>query len=61
MTIKIKNTQRKRLKQLSSDTAKVIYHPCYGLVDLCNHLLSTTHEYVALGKFSSDPVENAFG
>ena len=35
---------------------------CRGLIELCKHLLNTTHhEYVMLGKFTSDPIEKEFG
>lgn len=52
--------QGKRQKQLTRDTAKAIYHTCNGLVALCRQLLSTSHQYVLLGQFSSDPLEKEF-
>ena len=61
MAIKMKNRYGKRQKQLSSDTAKAIHHTCHGIVDLCKNLLNTTHKYVMLGKFTSDPLEKEFG
>ena len=33
---------------------------CYGLVELTSYLLSTSHEYVCLGVFSTDKLENGF-
>lgn len=53
--------QGHRIKQLSKDTAKNIHHTCYGMVDLCRHLLATTHEYVCLGMFTTDFLEKEFG
>ena len=32
-----------------------------GLVDLTRHLLDTTHDYVFLGEYSTDPLEKEFG
>ena len=52
--------QGKRVKQLTRDTAQAIYHTCNGLVSLCRHLLSTSHQYVLLGQFSTDPLEKEF-
>lgn len=47
----------KRVKQISKDTAVSIHHTCYSLAELCKHLLTTSHQYVCLGKFISDIVE----
>lgn len=52
--------QGKRQKQLTRDTAQAIHHTCNGLVSLCRHLLSTSHQYVLLGQFSTDPLEKEF-
>lgn len=52
--------QGKRQKQLTKDTAQGIYHTCQGLVSLCCHLLATSHQYVLLGDFSTDPLEKEF-
>ena len=52
--------QGKRQKQLTRDTAQAIYHTCNGLVSLCRHLLSTSHQYVLLGQFSTDLLEKEF-
>ena len=51
----------KRSKTLTSDTSHALFHTLNGIVDLCKHLLSTTHKYVLLGLFSTDPLEKAFG
>ena len=29
-----------------------------GIVNVCQHLLATSHKYVKLGQFSTDPLEN---
>ena len=50
----------KRVKQLTRDTAFAIYQTCNGLVELSRHLLSTTHQYVVLGKFTTDRLEKLF-
>ena len=50
----------KRVKQLSRDTALALYPTCNGLVELSRHLLPTTHQYVALGKFTPDKLEKSF-
>ena len=44
-------------KELSKDTALAIHRTCNGVVDLCRDLLGTTHQYVCLGKFTTDPLE----
>ena len=61
MALAMRGDQGSRIKKLTLDTAKAIHHTCYGLVNLCKELLSTTHEYVLLGQFSSDPLEKQFG
>lgn len=57
MALAMRGDQGSRIKKLTLDTDKAIHHTCYGLVNLCKELLSTTHEYVLLGQFSSDPLE----
>ena len=42
----VANKQGNRIIQLSKDTAMNIHHTCHGMVDLCRHVLATTHEYV---------------
>ena len=56
-----RNLRHKRVKQLTVDTAKALHHTLNGLVELCRHLLATSHEYVMLGEFSNDPIERLFG
>ena len=53
--------QGQRKNQLTIDTARAFSHTCRGTVDMTKHLLSTTHNYVCLGQFSSDPIEKMFG
>lgn len=50
-----------RVKMLTCDTSKALEHTCRGVIDLIKLLLETTHDYVLLGKFTSDPIEKAFG
>ena len=52
--------QGQRVKQLTKDTALALAYTSRGLVELTKHLLSTSHEYVCLGNFSSDPIEKMF-
>ena len=52
--------QGQRVKQLTKDTALALAYTSRGLVELTKHLLSTSHEYVCLGNFSSDPIEKIF-
>ena len=48
--------------KLANTIYSTVSHTCRGLVELCKHLLNTTHhEYVMLGKFTSDPIEKEFG
>ena len=49
----------KRYKRLTRDTA--LAPTCRGFVGLVIHLLSTTHEYVLLGIFTTDYLEKMFG
>ena len=48
-------------KQVSQNTATAIHHTCNGIVSLCQHLLATSHKYVLLGQFLTDPLEKEFG
>ena len=50
-----------RMKQLTKDTANSLSHTCRALVDLSKHMLSTTHDYVLLGIYTTDYLEKAFG
>ena len=47
-------------KQFSQNTATAIHHTCNRIVSLCRQLLTTSHKYVLLGQFSTDPFENEF-
>ncbi|GFO33315.1 transposable element p transposase [Plakobranchus ocellatus] len=60
MALQMARKQGKRQKQLTRDTAQAIFHTCNGLISLCRHLLSTSHQYVLLGQFSTDPLEKEF-
>ena len=60
MCLKMKSTSTKRVKQLTRDTALAIHQTCNGLVELAKFLLSTSHQYVALGKFTTDKLEKAY-
>ena len=50
-----------RVRQLTKDTSRALSHTCRGMVDLVAYLLETSHDYVCLGHFSSDPIEKVFG
>ena len=41
--------------------AVALNHTYNGLVELCRHLLVSTHQYVILGKFTTDYLEKEFG
>lgn len=56
-----KKVDSKRYKSLTKDTGRAIWHTCNGLVELSKHLLLTTHDFVLLGEFTSDPLEKQFG
>ena len=60
MALQMAGRQGKRQKQLTRDTAQAIYHTCNGLVSLCRHLLSNSHQYVLFGQFSTNPLEKEF-
>ena len=60
MCHKMISVPKKRVKQLTRDTALAVHQTCNGLVDLTRHLLSTTHSYVALGKYTTDKLEKSF-
>ena len=61
MAENMKPTSGKRVRQLTRDTSNALSHTCRGLVDLSCHLLSSGNEYVILGWFSIDPIEEWFG
>lgn len=56
-----KNYAGKRRSSLTKDTSDALFHTMNGLVELCRYLLETTHDYVLLGDFSTDPLEKEFG
>ena len=60
MVLEMAGRQGKRQKQLTRDTAQAVHHTSNGLVSLCHHLLATSHDYVLLGQFSTDPLEKEF-
>ena len=53
-------TSRMRIKSLTKDTSANLAHTCYGLADMSKFLLNQNHEYVALGCFTTDPLEKEF-
>ena len=61
MALNMAGSQGNHKKQLSQNTATAIHHTCNGIVCLCRHLLATSHKYVLLGQFSTDPLEKEFG
>lgn len=61
MCLQISGPAGKRCQQLTFDTAQSVFHTCNGLVELCRSLLTSTHKYVMMGTFSSDPLEKEFG
>ena len=60
MSLKMKSGGKNRTRQLTRDTALALHQTCHGIVELCRHLLATSHKYVAIGKFTSDPLEKSF-
>ena len=50
-----------RVKGLTNETANALHVTLVGIVDLAKLLLSSGHEYVLPGKFSSDRIEGEFG
>ena len=55
-----KNSRSKRQKTLTTDTAKGLVHTLRGLVELCQSQLSSSHDFVLIGNYSTDPLENEF-
>ena len=37
-----------------------MYQTCHGIVNLCKDLLSTSHTYICIGKFTSDFIEKEY-
>ena len=59
---KAEYTDCKRIKCLTTDTSNALHQTCHGLVELAKFLLSNdSHSYVLLGKFTTVPIEQAFG
>ena len=56
-----KTEKGKRHKHLTPDTSYALSHTLVGIVDLCKCQLDTTHDFVLLGNYSTDPLEKAFG
>lgn len=62
MCLQMAGRQGKRIKQLSTDTAKAVNTTCKGIVELTKDLLNNyDYEYVCLGRFTTDPLEKEFG
>ncbi|GFO12733.1 transposable element p transposase [Plakobranchus ocellatus] len=57
---KLKRFQGKRIKKLTVDTATAFHHTCLGVVEMTRSLLHE-NQFVLLGKFTTDPLEKAFG
>ena len=57
----MKGPQVKRVKSLTRDTSLAIQQTCNGIIELTQELLKTSHEYVLLGEFSTDDLEEKFG
>ena len=50
-----------RVKKFTKDTSYNIIHTCKGLVELAVYLLSLNHDYVCLGKYTTDYLEKMVG
>ena len=48
--------QGAREKQFTKDTSQAFSHTCRGMVALTEYLLNSSHEYVCLGHFPSNPI-----
>ena len=51
---------KNRCKTFTKDTSLAISCTLRGIVELVCYLLSTSHKYVMIGEFSTDPLEKAF-
>ena len=59
MCLHMAGRQGRRVKQLSTDTAKAMHSTCKGMVDLAKDLLSNCHyEYVYLSRFTAERIWN---
>ena len=54
------NTAGPRVKSLTMNTSANLAYTCFGLVDLTRFLLKFNHDFVALGNFTTDPLEKQF-
>lgn len=61
LAVSMAGSNRNRVRCLTKDTSTALEHTCKGLVELVKYLLATSHSYVLLGKFTTDPLERAFG
>ena len=52
---------KRRFKNFTKETSYNIIDTCRGLVELAVHLLSFNHDYVSLGKYTTDYLEKMFG
>ena len=61
MCLAMAGKQGQRVRQLSKDTATVIYNISMGIVKLARHFLDKRKcDYICFGEFSTDPLEKAF-
>ena len=60
MATQMRGQQGKRIKSLTRGTSIAVYHTCKGLIELSKKLLEMDHEYVLLGDFTTDDLENKF-
>lgn len=60
MCLNMKKNTKGRVRQLTQDTANAVFQTCNGIVELCLHLLATSHDYVCIGLFTSDHIEKEF-
>ena len=58
MVKQMKGKQRKKLDFFTCDTSVAIEHTCNGLIDLCKYLLNNGFNFVMLGEFTTDNLEN---
>ena len=61
LAVSMAASHRRRVRSLTKDTSTPLEHTCKGLVKLVKYLLGKSHSYVLLGKFTTDPLERAFG
>ena len=61
MALNMADSQGNRKKQLFQNTSTAIHHTWNVIVSLYRHLLATSHKYILLGQFSTDPFEKELG